>query len=177
MRRLGAVLAGLMLFAAGTVAAAFASGAGPLGVLDSTSSSTTTGTTITSSSSTMSTSTTTPGTSTTTASTTSPTSTGGKVTICHHTHSATNPFVTITISVNAWPAHQRHGDTMGPCTTTTTTTAGTTTTAATKHRKLKHHSKTKHNKVKHHTKTTSAKNQTASHGGNSGQGHSGHSHP
>jgi len=41
---------------------------------------------------------------------------GGKVTICHHTHSQTNPFVTITVSQNAVPAHVRnHGDTLGPC--------------------------------------------------------------
>jgi hypothetical protein len=39
-----------------------------------------------------------------------------KVTICHHTHSKTNPTVTITVSVRAWPAHQRHGDTFGACT-------------------------------------------------------------
>jgi hypothetical protein len=39
----------------------------------------------------------------------------GKVTICHHTHSQTNPFVTITVSQNAVPAHMRHGDTLGPC--------------------------------------------------------------
>ena len=39
----------------------------------------------------------------------------GKVTICHHTHSKSNPTVTITISKNAWPAHQKHGDTLGPC--------------------------------------------------------------
>ena len=38
-----------------------------------------------------------------------------KVTICHHTHSATNPFVTITVSRNALPAHQAHGDTIGAC--------------------------------------------------------------
>jgi hypothetical protein len=41
--------------------------------------------------------------------------TQGKITICHHTHSQTNPFVTITISPSAWPAHQAHGDTMGAC--------------------------------------------------------------
>jgi len=40
----------------------------------------------------------------------------GKVTICHHTHSAKNPFVTITVSPNAVAAHVRnHGDTIGAC--------------------------------------------------------------
>lgn len=38
-----------------------------------------------------------------------------KVTICHHTHSQKNPFVTITVSVHALPAHLKHGDTVGPC--------------------------------------------------------------
>jgi hypothetical protein len=38
-----------------------------------------------------------------------------KVTVCHHTASTTNPTVTISISVNAWPAHQAHGDTLGAC--------------------------------------------------------------
>jgi hypothetical protein len=40
-----------------------------------------------------------------------------KVTICHHTHSAKNPFVTITISERAVPAHLAHGDTIGACPT------------------------------------------------------------
>ena len=48
-----------------------------------------------------------------------------KVTICHHTHSKKHPMHTISISVRAWPAHQRHGDTLGPCTATTPTTATT----------------------------------------------------
>jgi hypothetical protein len=38
-----------------------------------------------------------------------------KVTICHHTHSQKNPFVTITISERALPAHLGHSDTVGPC--------------------------------------------------------------
>jgi hypothetical protein len=42
----------------------------------------------------------------------------GKVTICHHTHSKKHPTVTITINQHAWPAHQRHGDTMGACAAT-----------------------------------------------------------
>ena len=39
----------------------------------------------------------------------------GKITICHHTHSRKNPFVTITISQSALNAHLAHGDTIGPC--------------------------------------------------------------
>ena len=38
-----------------------------------------------------------------------------KVTICHNTHSATNPQVTITVSVRAIPAHMMHGDLIGEC--------------------------------------------------------------
>jgi len=38
-----------------------------------------------------------------------------KVTICHHTHSQKNPFVTITVSERALPAHLGHGDTVEPC--------------------------------------------------------------
>jgi hypothetical protein len=38
-----------------------------------------------------------------------------KVTICHRTGSKKNPFVTITVSRNALPAHLRHGDTVGAC--------------------------------------------------------------
>ena len=34
----------------------------------------------------------------------------GKTTLCHATGSSTNPYVTITISNNAVPAHQRHQD-------------------------------------------------------------------
>ena len=45
----------------------------------------------------------------------------GKVTICHHTHSKKHPTVTITVSQHAWPAHRRHGDTLGACAPTTST--------------------------------------------------------
>ena len=61
-----------------------------------------------------------------------------KLTICHHTGSKKHPMHTISVSNRAWPAHQRHGDTMGACpppatttTTATTTTPTTTTTPAT----------------------------------------------
>lgn len=43
-----------------------------------------------------------------------------KITICHHTkHKSTGAtkHVTIRISQSAWPAHQKHGDTLGACTT------------------------------------------------------------
>ncbi len=58
----------------------------------------------------------------------------GKVAICHRTPSKKHPFVTITISPSAVPAHLRHGDVAGACTTTTTsttTTTGSTTTTTT----------------------------------------------
>ena len=38
-----------------------------------------------------------------------------KVTICHHTGSESNPTVTITVDTHAWPAHEKHGDTLGAC--------------------------------------------------------------
>lgn len=52
----------------------------------------------------------------------------GKITICHHTHSAKHPTVTITISMSAWRAHQRHGDTQGACPAPKSATTPTTST-------------------------------------------------
>ena len=51
-----------------------------------------------------------------------------KVTICHHTSSAKNPTVTITVSSRAADAHvSRHGDTLGPCPAAPTTTQAAST--------------------------------------------------
>lgn len=41
--------------------------------------------------------------------------TGGKVTICHIPPGNPDNRRTLTIGASAWPAHQAHGDTMGPC--------------------------------------------------------------
>jgi hypothetical protein len=54
---------------------------------------------------------------------------GGKVTICHHTHSKKHPGVTITIGAKAAKQRvERHHDSYGACPTTastqTTTTSG-----------------------------------------------------
>ena len=41
-----------------------------------------------------------------------------KIRICHHVFKAkSTKHVTLRISRSAWPAHQRHGDSVGACTT------------------------------------------------------------
>jgi hypothetical protein len=77
-----------------------------------------------------------------------------KITICHHTHSKKNPFVTITISNRAWKAHAKHGDTLGPC--------------ATSKKASKHQSKSQSST---HSQKASGQSQKSSHSqsGNNGQ--------
>src|SRR4029450_11904998 len=58
-----------------------------------------------------------------------------KVTICHHTHSKKHPFVTITVSRNALPAHLRHNDTLGPCPVSAKATKAASHTKRAKHAK------------------------------------------
>jgi hypothetical protein len=54
----------------------------------------------------------------------------GKITICHATGSATNPFVEITISVNGLHGHGKHGDDIIPAPAGGCPTAATTAPAA-----------------------------------------------
>ncbi len=87
-----------------------------------------------------------------------------KVTICHHTHSQKNPFVTITVSVHALPAHLGHGDTIGPC-----PAQGATGAQGPTEKLTKVHSNQGHHVGKGHTNGNgkSATSPTANHG----QGH------
>jgi len=56
-----------------------------------------------------------------------------KVRICHYTHSQKHPWVIITISNRAWPAHQRHGDVLFPTGTTCPPKVAAATTTAPTH--------------------------------------------
>ncbi|HCM77720.1 MAG TPA: hypothetical protein DIS90_15160, partial [Cytophagales bacterium] len=38
-----------------------------------------------------------------------------KITICHKPPGNRENSQTLTISKSAWPAHEKHGDTIGPC--------------------------------------------------------------
>jgi hypothetical protein len=53
--------------------------------------------------------------SSTSSSTVSTEASAGKVLVCHVTHSKKKPFHTISVSVNALPAHLAHGDSEGAC--------------------------------------------------------------
>ena len=112
MKKFPATLAAVVLGAAGFTAAAVASGANVLGVLDTTT--TTTATTATD----------------TTTTDTTTTDGGGKqqkVAMCHRTGSKKHPLQTITVAKPAVKAHLRHHDTLGACPAGSATTATSTT--------------------------------------------------
>jgi hypothetical protein len=91
---------------------------------------------------------------------------GGKVAICHATHSKKNPFVTIVVSAQGAANHLKHhsGDKRGACASTHTST--TTTTSS--------HGKDKDKgKEKEHGQNAQG-NENRGHGGDDGD-NSGHS--
>jgi uncharacterized membrane protein YgcG len=89
------------------------------------------------------------------------TTTGGKVTICHRTHSKKHPFQTITVAVPAVRAHLKHGDVLGPCTVATV--------AAMKHGK----GAAKHAAATTTTTGTTAQNTSTAHGNSGTHGNGG----
>jgi len=77
--------------------------------------------------------------------------TSHKVTLCHHTHSKKHPMHTISVDQHAVPAHLKHGDTLGACSSTNT-------------------SSTNKNKKK---STTSTSTNTSTHGNSGNHGNNG----
>lgn len=113
-KRLLTALAFAVLVAVGGVAAAVVADNAPSSVQQTVSTSTTGSTTGSTTTATTATTTTVATTTTTTTTTTKP----RKITICHHVFGArTTKHVTIRINRSAWPAHQRHGDSIGACNT------------------------------------------------------------
>ena len=94
-----------------------------------------------------------------------------KVTICHHTHSRKNPFVTINVSERALPAHLGHGDTVGACPQQSLTSEQDEKPAR-QHGKAQHHSNGQlKGKKKGHAGGQEGSTQGSPLEGNAGQGH------
>lgn len=115
------VAAFAVLLIAGAITASAVAGAGPLRVTETSSSTSTVST------------------STSTTTTTTTTTTAKKITICHHAASKAGKVKHVTIRINksAWPAHKRHGDSLGACTAANL---------------KKFHSSAAHSKKFHHSK-------------------------
>ena len=97
----------LALAAAGFSVASIANGESPMAVLTGTETVTTTQVTTTVAST------------TTTVNTTTTVVQSRKVTLCHKTGSRKHPYTTIRVAQSSVPAHIRHGDAFGACTTKT----------------------------------------------------------
>ena len=94
-----------------------------------------------------------------------------KVTICHHTHSQHNPFVTITVSQHALPAHLGHGDTIGACSAQQQGSTETQVqTEAPQHGPSAHQDRGRHNGKAHAGKAS----KPGKSGGDNGHGNQGH---
>jgi hypothetical protein len=92
-----------------------------------------------------------------------------KVTLCHHTHSKKHPWVQITVSEHAVPAHLRHGDFVvdatHPCPVTSHGKKGEH-----KNKKGKHEAKKDKTKNQHKSRSGARKSDH----GKGGHGKSGH---